>query len=96
MIGGSGNGEAVAGRPRCQGYGRRWPGPPTAAQLGRLRNDANVISLGARMVSEDDAEMGLRRTRSSATAFSGEPRHQRRIDLLSAYEETGESPADRV
>jgi ribose 5-phosphate isomerase B len=89
VIGGSGNGEAIAAN-KVPGVRAALAWTTETAQLGRLHNDANVISLGARMVSEDDA-VGFVDT-FLATPFSGEPRHQRRIDLLSAYEETGELP----
>ena len=89
MIGGSGNGEAIAAN-KVPGVRAALAWTTETAQLGRLHNDANVISIGARMVSEDDA-VGFVDT-FLGTAFSGEPRHQRRIDLLSAYEETGELP----
>lgn len=89
VIGGSGNGEAIAAN-KVPGVRAALAWTTETAQLGRLHNDANVISIGARMVSEDDA-VGFVDTFLS-TAFSGEERHQRRIDLLSAYEETGELP----
>ncbi|MDN5852850.1 MAG: RpiB/LacA/LacB family sugar-phosphate isomerase, partial [Actinomycetia bacterium] len=54
------------------------------AALARAHNDANVISLGGRMHAVGDSihfvEVFL------GTAFSAEIRHQRRIDLLAAYE----------
>ncbi|BEP15102.1 ribose-5-phosphate isomerase [Acidothermaceae bacterium B102] len=89
VIGGSGNGEAIAAN-KVPGVRAALAWTTETAQLGRLHNNANVISIGARMVSEDDA-VGFVDT-FLATAFSGEPRHQRRIDLLSAYEETGNLP----
>jgi ribose 5-phosphate isomerase B len=89
VIGGSGNGEAIAAN-KVPGVRAALAWTTETAQLGRLHNNANVISIGARMVSEDDA-VGFVDTFLS-TAFSGEERHQRRIDLLSAYEETGELP----
>ena len=89
VIGGSGNGEAIAAN-KVPGVRAALAWTTETAQLGRLHNDANVISMGARMVSEDDA-VGFVDT-FLATAFSGEARHQRRIDMLTAYEETGELP----
>jgi len=89
VIGGSGNGEAIAAN-KVPGVRAALAWTTETAQLGRLHNNANVISIGARMVSEDDS-VGFVDT-FLATAFSGEPRHQRRIDLLSAYEETGNLP----
>ena len=60
------------------------------ARLGREHNNANVVSVGARMHSEDEAT-GFVET-FLATDYSGEARHTRRIDMLSAYESTGELP----
>ena len=60
------------------------------AQLGRLHNNANVVSLGARMYPLEDAvrfaEIFL------STAFSAEPRHERRIAMLTDYERSGVLP----
>ena len=58
--------------------------------LAREHNDANVISVGGRMHTVEDmtrfVEVFL------ATAFSGEERHARRIEMLAAYEKTGNLP----
>jgi ribose 5-phosphate isomerase B len=89
VIGGSGNGEAIAAN-KVPGVRAALAWTQETAQLGRLHNDANVISLGARMVSDDDA-IGFVDT-FLGTAFSGEERHARRIALLTAYEQTGELP----
>lgn len=89
VIGGSGNGEAIAAN-KVPGVRAALAWTQETAQLGRMHNDANVISLGARMVSEDDA-LGFVDT-FLATAFTGEERHVRRIALLSAYETTGDLP----
>ena len=63
---------------------------PEIAKLAREHNDANVLSLGARMYDEDTAvryvELFL------ATPFSDEPRHSRRIGQITDYERTGELP----
>ena len=51
-----------------------------SAKLTRLHNDANVLAMGAGIVGENLA-MGLVDT-FLATEFSGEERHQRRINLI--------------
>ena len=60
------------------------------ARLARLHNDANVLSLGARMYSVDEA-VGFAQIFVS-TPFSGEPRHVRRLAEIADYEKTGELP----
>jgi ribose 5-phosphate isomerase B len=90
VIGGSGNGEAIAAN-KVDGIRAALAWSEETARLGRQHNDANVISVGARMHSEEDAtkfvEVFL------ATPFSNEERHIRRIDMMTGYEETGELPA---
>jgi len=61
------------------------------AQLARLHNNANVLSLGARMYSVADAVSFTRVF--VETAFSGESRHARRLAMITDYEATGELPA---
>jgi ribose 5-phosphate isomerase B len=92
VIGGSGNGEAIAAN-KVPGVRAALAWTQETAQLGRLHNNANVISIGARMVSEDDA-VGFVDT-FLATAFSGEQRHARRIEMLTEYEETHALPPVR-
>ena len=50
------------------------------AELTRLHNDANVLALGAKMQSGDEA-LDIVDTFLN-TEFSGEERHQRRIDKI--------------
>ena len=61
------------------------------ASLARLHNDANVVSLGARMHTADEATRfaGVFLT----TGFTREERHRRRIAMIADYEETGALPA---
>jgi ribose 5-phosphate isomerase B len=83
VIGGSGNGEAIAAN-KVPGVRCALAFSDETARLGREHNDANVLSLGARVVSEDDA---LRFAEIFvATPFSAAARHQRRIDMLTRYE----------
>ena len=49
------------------------------------------MAVGARMHTLDEAAEIV--AAFVATPFSGEPRHQRRIDLLAEYERTGVPPA---
>jgi len=83
VIGGSGNGEQIAAN-KVDGARAALAWSVETAELARRHNDANVVSIGARMHSADDAtrivEVFL------TTDFSGGERHQRRIDLLTGYE----------
>ena len=89
VIGGSGNGEAIAAN-KVAGVRCALAWSQETATLGRQHNDANVISVGARMHDEATAlhlvEAFL------ATPFSGDERHARRIAMLADYERTGEIP----
>jgi ribose 5-phosphate isomerase B len=89
VIGGSGNGEQIAAN-KVRGVRAALAWSQETAQLARMHNDANVLSIGARMHSIDEA-VGFAET-FLATAFTGEDRHARRIAMLTRYEETGELP----
>src|SRR6202008_673672 len=78
VFGGSGNGEAMAANKvrgvRC---GLAWN--EESAQLSRRHNDANVLSIGERMISED---MLIKIVRLwLETPFEG-GRHIKRIEML--------------
>ncbi|HEY9292117.1 MAG TPA: ribose-5-phosphate isomerase [Microlunatus sp.] len=90
VIGGSGNGEQIAAN-KVAGVRAVLAYDADTAKLGRLHNNANVVSVGARMHSEDEATELIKLF--LATDFSGEPRHLRRIEQLAAYEQDGELPA---
>jgi len=89
VLGGSGNGEAIAAN-KVAGIRCALAFSEDTARLAREHNNANCLSLGARMYDEPTAlrfvELFL------ATPFSDEPRHARRIAELTGYEETGELP----
>jgi ribose 5-phosphate isomerase B len=78
VLGGSGNGEAMAAN-RVRGARCALCWNEESARLGRQHNDANMISLGQRMMSLEDAleivQVWL------DTPFEG-GRHIRRIQLL--------------
>ena len=89
VIGGSGNGEQIAAN-KIPGIRAAVAWTDETAQLARQHNDANVLSLGARMYSVEDA-IGFTKIFLS-TPFSGEPRHARRLAEITGYEKTGELP----
>ena len=78
VLGGSGNGEAiVANRTRGVRCALCWS--PESAKLGRQHNNANVISLGQRMMSPETALELVKIWLD--TPFEG-GRHQQRIELI--------------
>jgi ribose 5-phosphate isomerase B len=80
VLGGSGNGEAIVAN-RVHGVRCALCWNEESARLGRQHNDANVISLGERMMP---IEMALSIVRIWLdTPFEG-GRHQRRIELIDA------------
>jgi ribose 5-phosphate isomerase B len=83
VIGGSGNGEQIAAN-KVVGSRAALAYDVDTATLARQHNDANVIAIGARMHTEEEA-LALVRV-FLATPFSGEERHARRIALLADYE----------
>src|SRR4029078_3912720 len=78
VLGGSGNGEAIVAN-RVPGVRCALCWNVEAARLGREHNNANMISLGQRMMSVETAREIVRTWLD--TPFEG-GRHQRRIDLI--------------
>ena len=89
VIGGSGNGEAIAAN-KVPGVRAALAWNDDTASLSREHNDANVVSVGARMHSLDEA--GRLVERFVMTPFSGDVRHVRRIAMIARYERTTELP----
>ena len=83
VLGGSGNGEQIAAN-KVTGTRAALAYDPETARLGREHNDANVVGIGARMHTEEEALELVRIF--LATPFSGNPRHARRIELMAEYE----------
>jgi ribose 5-phosphate isomerase B len=78
VLGGSGNGEAIVAN-RVPGIRCTLCWNEETARLARAHNDANVLALGERQLSEDDA---IRITGVwMNTGFEG-GRHQHRLDLI--------------
>lgn len=57
--------------------GRESKDPYEIVKLARFHNDANILSIGAHFVLEDEAEHAVKIF--TETLFSGDERHQRRI-----------------
>jgi ribose 5-phosphate isomerase B len=90
VIGGSGNGEQIAAN-KVPGVRAALAWNHETATLAREHNDANVVSIGARQHTLDEAtELVLV---FLATPFSDEARHVRRIGLISDYERDRHRPA---
>lgn len=86
VLGGSGNGEQIAAN-KVKGIRAALAYDIETATLAREHNDAQVVALGGRKHSLDEAlEIVLA---FLETPFSENPRHQRRIDLIATYEATG-------
>ena len=89
VIGGSGNGEQIAAN-KVPGARAALAWNEDTARLARQHNNALLAGIGARMHTVEEAERIV--DAFLTTEFEG-GRHQRRIDLLSEYERTGEPPA---
>ena len=87
VIGGSGNGEAIAAN-KVAGIRAALAWNEDTARLARQHNNANVVSLGARMHTCAEATRFVETFLE--TPFSQALRHIRRIGMLTAYESTGE------
>ncbi len=85
VLGGSGQGEAIAANKvkgvRAVVY---YGGPEEIIKLSRKHNDANILSLGARFLSEEEAKKAVELWLK--TDFSEEERHKRRIKKISEFE----------
>lgn len=86
VFGGSGNGEQMAAN-KVAGARAALVWSDATATLAREHNDANVISIGARQHTVEEAKRFI--DRFIATPFTGEERHARRIAQLAEYESTG-------
>jgi ribose 5-phosphate isomerase B len=87
VLGGSGQGEQLAAN-KVKGVRAALCNDLYTAEYSRRHNDANVLSIGARVVGEGLADLILQVWLT--TEFEG-GRHQRRIDEITAIE-NGEIP----
>ncbi len=86
VFGGSGNGEQMAAN-KVAGARAALVWNLSTARLAREHNDANVISIGAREHTIEDATGFI--DAFIAEPFSDEARHGRRILQIAEYETTG-------
>lgn len=94
IFGGSGQGEAITANRFKNVRAVVYYGEPSEKQVdsdgqeldmitsARLHNDANVLSLGARFISEEQAKQAVQRF--LGTDFEEEERHVRRINKIDA------------
>jgi ribose 5-phosphate isomerase B len=87
VVGGSGNGEQIAAN-KVKGARAALAWSTETATLARQHNNAQVVSIGARMHTAEEATAIVEAFLTAE--WSDAARHQRRIDMLLAYEETGE------
>lgn len=86
VFGGSGNGEQMAAN-KVEGIRAALVWNESTAQLAREHNQANVISIGARQHTVEEAIRFI--DLFIDTPFPGDERHVRRIAQLGEYERTG-------
>lgn len=85
VIGGSGQGEAIAAnKVRNIRAALYYGGPIDIVTLSRVHNHANVLSLGARFVSKEEAIKVI--TIWLNTSYVNRDRHSRRIEKIQRYE----------
>lgn len=93
VLGGSGQGEAIVANRfphvRAVVFNGQYMSPdenrdiPNEIVLSREHNDANILSLGARFLSEEEAKNAVRLW--LATPFSNDERHIRRIAKIEQF-----------
>jgi ribose 5-phosphate isomerase B len=84
VLGGSGQGEAISAN-KVDGIRAALCPTPRYAELAREHNDANVLALGGRFLTEEDAVAVIRRWVD--TDFAG-GRHAPRIAQIREYEQS--------
>lgn len=93
VFGGSGNGEQIAAN-KVLGVRAALVWNESTAVLARQHNDANVISIGARQHTVEEATHFI--DLFIAEPFSLEERHVRRIAQLAEFEATGDIAGKNV
>ncbi|NBD73765.1 RpiB/LacA/LacB family sugar-phosphate isomerase [Patescibacteria group bacterium] len=92
ILGGSGQGEAIVANrfPHVRAVvfnGQYAPSDgrevPHEVETAREHNDANILSLGARFLNEEEAKSAVHTFLT--TFFSGDERHRRRIKKIEHY-----------
>ena len=89
VLGGSGNGEQIAAN-KVKGARCALAWSVETARLAREHNNARLIGIGGRMHSAAEALEIVDAFLDQA--WSENPRHQRRIDILAEFENTGVAP----
>ena len=87
VLGGSGNGEQIAAN-KVAGVRAALAWNLDTARLARAHNDANVVAVGGRQHSLEEATELIEAF--LAEPFSQDERHVRRIGKIAHYETTGE------
>jgi ribose 5-phosphate isomerase B len=88
VIGGSGTGEAIVAN-KVRGIRCVEAADPVTARLAREHNDANVLSLGARIIGTEVARACVREF--LAAGFAG-GRHTQRVEKISRLEAEEAAP----
>jgi ribose 5-phosphate isomerase B len=86
VLGGSGNGEQIAAN-KVRGVRAALVWNRDTAELARQHNDANIVAVGGRQHSVDEATALIEAF--LAEPFSGAERHSRRIAQIAEFESTG-------
>lgn len=86
VLGGSGNGEQIAAN-KVKGIRAALVWSNEIATLAREHNNANIISIGGRMHSQEVCKELI--DTFIATPFSNDERHMRRIGQISDFENEG-------
>ncbi|MFK0010071.1 ribose-5-phosphate isomerase [Paenarthrobacter sp. NPDC090520] len=86
VLGGSGNGEQIAAN-KVKGVRAALAWNLDTAVLARQHNDANVVAVGGRQHSVEEATELIKAF--LAEPFTNAERHERRIGKIASYETTG-------